>query len=656
MRLAWIRILTVLTLLCGTTYVTWRWFFSVNWTNWWIAVPLVLAETYALIDAYLFGITMWRSRRRGEPPPPPDPQVTGVDVFITTYNEPIEMVLATAEAAKAIDYPHQTWILDDGARPDMAAAAAEAGVGYITRSTDWIDRPRHAKAGNLNNALFQTDGEFMLILDADQIPDRRILHRTLGYFEDPTVALVQTPQWFTNVTESDPLGSQAPLFYGPIQEGKDGWNAAFFCGSNAVLRREALMQLGIIGYVRESHRAVERALQTSHRLLRRSIRRARRAGDPSVDVLSSVADAVKVASADLGRGQPLADVTYRFQRQVDDAAKQLVQADLQTIEADLAAIRELPVEVDAELGLVVIDETALSRLADRDWSPLGAVESVRELLRLVDVDRADEAQPMMPLATVSVTEDMATCMRLHATGWSSVYHHETLAYGLAPEDLRTMLQQRLRWSQGTLQVMLRENPLVQKGLSLGQRLMYFSTMWSYLSGFAAVVFIAAPVLYLCFGVLPVNAYGLTFLMLFAPYIILNQLLFFVVGYGVKTWRGHQYSLALFPLWIRACVTAAANVWFGRPLGFVVTPKTRPAGESRFPVRLVLPQLVAVIVLVLAAIIGVVRLWTGATDTYIGTGVNLAWVAYDLVILSVIFQAALFRAPDPEPETRQEQVV
>lgn len=648
MRLALTRVMVVLTLVSGTVYVSWRWFFSVNWENWWIAVPLVMAETYALIDAFLFGITMWRSRRRGEPPEPPDPRHTGVDVFITTYNEPVEMVLATATAAQAIDYPHHTWILDDGDRAEMERAAQAAGIGYITRSVDWVDQPRHAKAGNLNNALFRTEGEFMLILDADQIPDRRILHRTLGYFEDPAVALVQTPQWFSNVTDSDPLGSQAPLFYGPIQEGKDGWNAAFFCGSNAVLRREALMQLGIVGYVRETERAVDRALSASGRLLTRSIRRARREDDPAGPVLVSVRDAVLQARAELDGGAPLADVTYGFQRQVDSAARTLVQDDFRAIAADLAAIEALPVEIDQELGSVVIDEAALTRLAERDWSPLGAVESVRELIRVVDVDRSDEAQPMMPLATVSVTEDMATCMRLHAAGWSSVYHHETLAHGLAPEDLRTMLQQRLRWAQGTLQVMLRENPLVQKGLSVGQRLMYFATMWSYLSGFAAVVFIAAPVLYLCFGVLPVNAYGLTFLALFAPYIIFNQIMFFVVGYGVRTWRGHQYSLALFPLWIRACVTAAANVWFGRPLGFVVTPKTRPAGGEKFPVRLVLPQLIACGVLVLACVVGVVRLWTGVTDSYIGTGVNVAWVAYDLLILSVIFEAALFRAPEPEP--------
>ncbi|MGC1209002.1 MAG: cellulose synthase, partial [Ornithinimicrobium sp.] len=161
-------------------------------------------------------------------------------------------------------------------------------------------------------------------------------------------------------------------------------------------------------------------------------------------------------------------------------------------------------------------------------------------------------------------------------------------------------------------------------------------------------------IYLCFGVLPVHAYGWTFLLLFAPYMVLNQLMFFVVGYGVKTWRGHQYSLALFPLWIRACVTAAANVWFGRPLGFVVTSKSRQTRKPRFPARLVWPQLTAIVVLVVAAVIGVVRLWTGATDTYIGTGVNVAWVAYDLLILSVIFEAALFRAP--EAELSEQEVV
>jgi cellulose synthase (UDP-forming) len=646
MKRAVIRVLAALTVVTGVNYVVWRWLFSVNWHAWWIAVPLVLAESYALVEAILFGLTMWRIRSRGEPPPP-DPAAT-VDVLITTYDEPVDLVIATARAAAAIRHPHLTWILDDGARPEMAAAAAELGVGYIRRSDDWTGRPRHAKAGNLNNALFVTEGEFLLVLDADQIPAPDILDRTLGWFRDPELALVQTPQWFSNVTDSDPMGSQAPLFYGPIQQGKDGWNAAFFCGSNAVIRREALMQLGIVGYVQEVERAVATALRTSDAMLAGAATSAAEHGPAAVAAVDTVRAAVRDARRRLRAGDPVGEVTFAFQATVDRASRQIVDADAEAMRADLATIGAMPFDLDEELGRVVVDEAALEKLADREWSPLGALDSVRSLVRAIDVDRADEAQPVMPLATISVTEDMATCMRLHALGWRSLYHHEVLATGLAPEDLRTMLQQRLRWAQGTVQVMLRENPLTKHGLSAGQRLMYFATMWSYLSGFAALALIAAPVCYLVFDVRPVTAYNVDFLARFLPYVILNQLLFFVVGYGFKTWRGHQYSLALFPLWIRACVTAAANVLFGRPLGFVVTPKTRQH-RAAFPWRLVAPQLAVAAVLVLAAIIGLIRLVLGDTISVAGTVVNVVWVGYDLLLLSVIVQAALFRPPPEQDE-------
>ena len=333
------RFVVVLTLLLGTLYVGWRWIFSVNWPNWWIAVPLVVAETYALIDTYLFGLTVWRIKRRGPAPEPTGTET--VDVFITTLNEPVELVAETARAATRISYPHETWILDDGDRPEMRAAAAELGVGYITRTEDWHDRPRHAKAGNLNNALFATHGEFMLILDADQIPVPEILDRTLGWFQDPEVALVQTPQWFTNVTESDPLGSQAELFYGPIQQGKDGWNAAFFCGSNAVLRREALMQLGIVGYVREVESAVADALRTSSRLLATAGEHAEAHGPAAVAAVQEVADAATVARADLAAGTPVSRVTYAFQQRVDASARLIVDEDLAAIRADLLEIGAL---------------------------------------------------------------------------------------------------------------------------------------------------------------------------------------------------------------------------------------------------------------------------------------------------------------------------
>ncbi|MHA7282040.1 glycosyltransferase [Arthrobacter sp. TMS2-4] len=644
-----IRAIVLVTAVLGVNYIAWRWLFSINWDAWWIAIPLVLAETYSLIDSLLFGFTVWRLKRR-EPPEAP-PGLT-VDVFITTYNEPLDLVLTTARAAKAIRYPHNTWILDDGNRAEVRAAAEAEGIGWITRSADWKDMPRHAKAGNLNNALMSTDGEFLVILDADQIPDPLILDRTLGYFTNEKMALVQTPQVFVNVPDSDPLGSQAPLFYGPIQQGKDGWNAAFFCGSNAIIRREALMQLGVTRYVTEIELALHKALKTSDKVIARAKKNLGGDNERITEALDLVAKDLRRVRRRLRKGDGISEVTYEFQRRVVAVTRNLVAADIAAFHDDLASLADLGIEgldgVDgvepgATAGtpaLAVVDDTALDQLAQRSWSPLAAIDAVRVLIESVNADRSGEAQAVMPMATISVTEDMATCMRLHSLGWESAYHHEKLADGLAPEDLNSMLTQRLRWAQGTMQVLFRENPFAQKGLSFAQKLMYGATMWSYLSGFAAVIYIAAPIIYLIFGILPVNSISTEFFVRLIPFLLVNQLLFVVVGKGVKTWRGQQYSLALFPVWIRSITSAFGNVYLGRDLDFAVTPKTLQQ-DTALRWDLVKPQLWAMGLLAGAAVIGLVRLALGQADI-LGTSVNIVWVVFDLVIFSVIIEAVRYR--------------
>lgn len=643
-----IRLLIAANLGLGFYYLSWRYLDSINWAFWPIALALVIAESYAYVEAWLFGLTVWKARERPDPPPPPEGAT--VDVFITCYNEPVELVRQTVRAARAIRYPHETHVLDDGNSSAMRAMAEAEGAGYIVRTIDWIDRPRHAKAGNLNNAILQTSGEFLLILDADQVPSPDFLDRTLGYFRDPRVAFVQTPQWFYNVPPGDPFGSQAPLFYGPIQQGKDGWNAAFFCGSNAVLRREALMQIGIANYASELDRRVRAALGSADKLLRGAADEVARRGSPETAASRRFAAAieelrgtVRTARADLRRGRPLQEITWAFQQRTREIGRLLVADDLARMKRDLREIPGLDTdEIGGALSEVLGDEDALDHLTNRVNTPLASIEVVRRLLLAVDMDRDDEAIPVQPLSTVSVTEDMATAMRLHGAGWRSVYHDEILAKGLAPEDPRTMLQQRLRWAQGTIQVMLRENPLVACGLSLGQRLMYFATMWTYLSGVFAVVFISAPILYQFFGWLPVRAYSSTFFAHFLPYFVVNQLLFLAVGWGRPTWRGQQFSLALFPLWIQAVTSAAGNVWFGRKLGFVVTPKTRQTGVSY---RLIRVQLVTMALLVVATGYGLARLLAGATDDWLPVMVNAVWALYSVVAIGAVWTAVRYRPHD-----------
>jgi cellulose synthase (UDP-forming) len=624
------RALAVLTSLLGVAYLTWRYSVSVNPNALWFAVPLLAAETYAFVNTVLFVITMWKPTRRVSLPPL---ERGTVDVFITTYNEPVDLVRLTLEAALRIDWPWlKVHVLDDGARPQMRAVAEELGAGYITRGEEWTGKPRHAKAGNVNNALLATDGEFILILDSDQIPVPRIVRRTIGYFRDPQLAFVQTPQHFYNIPPGDPFGADAPVFYGPIMSGKDGWDAAFFCGSNALLRREALLQLGVTEYVREMEDQFRRAL----RRLRHDVS-GRRARDlPAARVLRS---ALKAARDAMRSGAPLERVSDMVREGISSAQAVTSNPDVLCMTCrfekmaaaggDIARDRRPAPAQDAALG------AAAEVSAAGDASSLGLEEdAVREL----DLTRPTEAQPVLPLATISVTEDMATAMRLHALGWKSAFHPEVLAYGLAPEDLGSALNQRLRWAQGTLQVLLRENPLVKKGLSLPQRLQYFSTMLSYFDGFASLIFVVSPIVSLATGLSPVRTAWLYLLAWAGPYLAANRAMYLWVTHGIRAHRGEQYNLALFPLWIKAVLGTVLK----RRLEFVVTPKRRQGGNY---LRMVWPQAAVIALTVLASAWGVYALVTRSQGTPLGVALNIFWGGYNALMLLPIVRAAVFRPPE-----------
>jgi cellulose synthase (UDP-forming) len=128
--------------------------------------------------------------------------------------------------------------------------AAALGARYVTRPVH-----DHAKAGNLNHALRMVTTDLIAVFDADHVPEPDFLTRTVPYFGDPGLALVQTPQDFYNTAsfEHHHPGSavhEESLFYRVIQAGKHNAGAAFWCGTNAVLRVSALRSVG--GVVTES--------------------------------------------------------------------------------------------------------------------------------------------------------------------------------------------------------------------------------------------------------------------------------------------------------------------------------------------------------------------------------------------------------------------
>jgi len=220
-------------------------------TDYLVGGPLLLAECYTWIALFLGYLqTAWPLRRGVVRLPADRSTWPTVDVFIPTYSEPLEVVRPGVLAALALDWPAdklRVYLLDDGRRAEFREFATQVGARYLTRTDN-----RHAKAGNLNNALAHSDGEFVAVFDCDHIPTRSFLTTTLGWLvRDHRCAVVQTPHNFfspdpfeRNLQAFRRVPNEGELFYGVVQDGNDLWNATFFCGSCAVLRRAPLLDIG----------------------------------------------------------------------------------------------------------------------------------------------------------------------------------------------------------------------------------------------------------------------------------------------------------------------------------------------------------------------------------------------------------------------------
>jgi cellulose synthase/poly-beta-1,6-N-acetylglucosamine synthase-like glycosyltransferase len=558
----------------GAWYIHWRWTRSLNPDALWIAVPLVLAETLAFFGSVLFFLSIWRTRDTEPSPPPRTRRDIGaaaggedrpliVDVFFATYNEDPELVRLSLRDAKAMRYPHPIDVrihaLDDGRRPAMRRVAEEEGARYITR-----DDNVGFKAGNLRNALDRTQGDLIVICDADTRPFPELLEQTLGYFRDPDVAWVQTPQWFYDVDPgtplpdwlaerarlgrlgrlagrglqalvgevrvgADPFGNDPQVFYDVIQRRRNWCNAAFCCGAASVHRREAVMEAALRAYAQSVSKAV----------------------------------------------QP-------FVKRVRDP------------------------ELKAHL------DSALSAEAARDI----------------------EFTPYK----FHVSEDIYTSIVLHsdpARRWKSVFHPQVLSRMLSPQDLLAFNIQRFKYAGGTLDIFWHDNPLRRKGLSAWQKLMYGTTIYSYFAPLWNVVFLLSPIVYCFTGIPPLRAYDTVFLAHLLPFLVLNRLALAAGTWGVKTYRGEQYYMALFWLNLRAM----ADVLRRRPIRFHVTPKTRQAGTF---LSLVRPQLLLIVLTVAGVLYGGLLVATGARGNASGYLANLFWSANNVLALSAIVLASLHK--------------
>ncbi|MFH1482718.1 MAG: PilZ domain-containing protein [Chloroflexota bacterium] len=444
-----------------------------------ISLALFAAEIYSFLQLILFYFQVAR-------PTSPRADLEGlpclpeVDVFIPTYDEPLEVIERTAVCCLGMDYPGKTvYILDDGRRPQVEQLASRLGCRYLTRPNN-----RHAKAGNINEALARTSGELVLIFDADHAPVQSFLRETVGFFSDPRVAFVQTEQHFYN---PDPFQhnlllqrvftNEQDLFFKGIMPGRDRYNAAFWTGSGAVFRRRALQEVG-----------------------------------------------------------------------------------------------------------GVRPET--------------------------------------------LTEDFHTSLELHSRGWRSVHLNRVLSAGLSPESYSGYILQRVRWAHGAFQTWWRANPLFRKGLSLGQRLCYYSSIHYFMFGWARMVFLLAPLAFLLFGLMPLRATPLELAIYYLPQMAVIQAVFPLLSGRRRLMPASDlYETALCFFQAPAAVKA---LLFPRSGVFKVTPKGERRQRGQFDLVMALPHLGLALLIGLGLGLGLWRLQHGLADRN-ATIINGVWAMYNLFL-------------------------
>lgn len=576
------QLFAIANLVAGAIYISWRWTSSLNPDALWFAIPLVLAESCAYFGLILFTANLWKTRDYPQAPAPASiadcmPEGEGedrpisVDLFIATYNEDEELVRLSIRDAKTVRYPHpieyRIHVLDDGRRPKMRQVCDEENIWYITRNNN-----AGYKAGNLRNAMEQTSGDFIVICDADTRPFPTLLERTLGYFRDPDVAVVQTPQWFYDIPEGerlaeawerragklgrlageavetvfgeirlgeDPFANDPAMFYDIIQRRRNAWNGAFCCGAGSIHRREAVMRVALRAYADAVVNHPKEARTRIQKLLR------------------------KRGNEDNGYA--------RWQ----------------------AALEE-------------------------------------------------ELTPYK----FHVSEDIYSTIELHQDperNWKTVLHPQVESKMLSPQDLLTWTIQRFKYAGGSLDIFFHDNPVTKKGMSLGQRVMYLATFWSYLGAVWNLMFLVAPLIYMFTGIAPVSAYTGDFFARALPFLVLNEAAFMLGTWGLSGYKGKVMYLASFPLSLRALWAVLRR----QKISFPVTPKERQQGSY---IRVVWPQLAVMALTVAAFAWSALQLALGNTGYSVGGLIaNGLWGLNNILAMSIMVKAAFWK-PDWEEET------
>ncbi len=468
------RFLVLITVLFSGIYILWRILRTIpiefGWISIILGITLLVVEILGFFEMIVHFYQLSDPLVLEEVPDIEEAAYPDVDIFISTYNEPTELLFKTINGCLNMEYPDKSmvhiYLCDDGNRPEMGVLANQLGVTHLVRDTH-----EHAKAGNLNHALSVTTSPYIVTFDADMIPRRNFLLRTIPYFvKDNNIGFIQTPQTFYNpdlfqynLYSEGNTPNEQDYFYRDVQVMRNRSNSVIYGGTNTILSRQALEEAG--GFF---------------------------------------------------------------------------------------------------VGVI--------------------------------------------------TEDFATGMMIQSKGYQSYAIDEALAVGMAPEDLKSLINQRRRWARGCIQTGRKVNLLTVKGLNIAQKVSYLTSITYWLGPIKQLSYILAPLLYVLLNIIIVKTSFIEVLIFWLPMYLLNNYTLKTLSNNIRNTRlTNIYETILFPALLPAVVLELFGI---SQTQFKVTQKDGSqkldGGNFQYKIKAMLPHLILAILSVMGLVIGVQRTFTMAT--------------------------------------------
>ncbi len=493
-----------LNIIFTSIYLIWRFFFTIPFEYGAVSIiaglTLLIVEFFGLLEALVHYFNMHKLEIY-EPADVPLERFPHVDVYIATYNEPSDILYKTVNGCLHMDYPDKSkvhiYLCDDGRRSEVKALAKKMKVGYLDRKDN-----KHAKAGNLNNALSKTTSPLVVTFDADMIPRHEFLMRTIPYFveneminekldeaEREYIGFVQTPQVFYNpdlfqfnLFSENRIPNEQDYFYRDIQVSRNKTNSVIYGGSNTILSRKALEDIG--GFFTES-----------------------------------------------------------------------------------------------------------------------------------------------------ITEDYGTGILLQKKGYKCIAINEPLASGLSPNDLKSLIQQRVRWARGVISTNRKMHIWLTPQLTLMQKVNYWASCWYWYAPLKRLVYFISPILYGVFGYVVIKCHLWEILLFWLPMYITSNISLRMLSRNIRNTKWTAvYETVLFPYMIVPVLLET----FGVSLkSFKVTEKGRAENEKGKN----LPYLIPFLLLVILSVIGILRcIFIMLASGNMGPLVVLFWliVNFFTLLMSMFF--------------------